>query len=97
MKATRFAKPTLDASLRFAEQHVGEILHTPRSPDGGVYRFIVRNAGRFGDGARSSATSEILAYTRREAELKRLHAVAVNIARYLEERIQLEETGRGEP
>ncbi|WP_349359231.1 hypothetical protein [Stappia sp.] len=89
---TRFetALPTLDDSLRFAEQHVGDILYTPKSPDGAPYRFIVRGAGRFGNGARSSRPSEVLATTRREAELRRLHAVATSIAHYLEERIEAE-------
>ncbi|WP_093810281.1 hypothetical protein [Stappia sp. ES.058] len=84
------ALPTLDDSLRFAEQHVGDILHTPKSRDGAAYRFIVRGTGRFGDGARSSSPSEVLAATRREAELRRLHAVATSIASYLEERIKAE-------
>lgn len=90
MSAFSKALPTLDDSLRFAEQHVGDILHTPRSPDGAAYRFIVRGMGRFGNGARSSRPSEVLAATRREAELKRLHAVATSIAQYLEERIAAE-------
>ena len=84
------AMPTLDDSLRFAEQHVGDILHTPKSRDGAAYRFIVRGTGRFGDGARSGSPSEVLARTRREAELRRLHAVATSIASYLEERIEAE-------
>jgi hypothetical protein len=84
------ALPTLDDSLRFAEQHVGDILHTPKSPDGAAYRFIVRGAGRFGNGARSGRPNEVLATTRREAELRRLHAVAQSIAMYLEERIEAE-------
>ncbi|WP_186388915.1 MULTISPECIES: hypothetical protein [unclassified Stappia] len=82
--------PTLNDSLRFAEQHVGDILYTPRSPDGAAYRFIVRGSGRFGNGARSSRPCEVLAATRREAELRRLHAVATSIAQYLEERIAAE-------
>jgi hypothetical protein len=89
-KASRTANPTLDDSLRFAEQHVGDILHTPKSRDGAAYRFIVRGIGRFGDGARSGSPSEVLAATRREAELRRLHAVATSIASYLEERIEAE-------
>jgi hypothetical protein len=89
---SRFASslPTLNDSLRFAEQHVGDILHTPKSPDGAAYRFIVRGTGRFGNGARSGSPSEVLAATRREAELRRLHAVATSIAQYLEERIEAE-------
>jgi hypothetical protein len=96
MSAFSKALPTLDDSLRFAEQHVGDILHTPRSPDGAAYRFIVRGTGRFGNGARSSRPSEVLAATRREAELKRLHAVATSIAQYLEERIAAEAHVLGE-
>ena len=84
------ALPTLDDSLRFAEQHVGDILYTPKSPDGAPYRFIVRATGRFGNGAISSPANEVLATTRREAELRRLHAVATSIASYLEERIAAE-------
>ena len=64
--------------------------HTPRSPDGAAYRFIVRGTGRFGNGARSGRPNEVVATTRREAELKRLHAVATSIALYLEERIAAE-------
>jgi hypothetical protein len=90
MPAFPNAMPTLDDSLRFAEQHVGDILHTPKSRDGAAYRFIVRGTGRFGDGARSGSPSEVLAATRREAELRRLHAVATSIASYLEERIEAE-------
>ncbi|MBA5775894.1 hypothetical protein H2509_02000 [Stappia sp. F7233] len=90
MPAPRATTPTLDDSLRFAEQHVGEILHTPMAADGGLYRFIVRTAGRFGNGALSSNVREIVAGSRREAELKRLHAVALNIAAFLEERIDAE-------
>jgi hypothetical protein len=82
--------PTLDDSLRFAEQHVGDILHTPQASDGGLYRFVVRTAGRFGNGAHSSGISEVIAFSRREAELKRLHAVAVSVANYLSERIEAE-------
>uniref|UniRef100_UPI003BAB325A hypothetical protein n=1 Tax=Stappia sp. TaxID=1870903 RepID=UPI003BAB325A len=90
MSAFSKALPTLDDSLRFAEQHVGDIMHTPRSPDGAAYRFIVRGTGRFGNGARSGRPNEVVATTRREAELKRLHAVATSIALYLEERIAAE-------
>lgn len=90
MPSPRITTPTLDDSLRFAEQHVGEILHTPMAADGGVYRFIVRTAGRFGNGAQSSNVREITAGSRREAELKRLHAVAVNVAAFLQERIDAE-------
>ncbi|MXN66576.1 hypothetical protein GR183_16795 [Stappia sp. GBMRC 2046] len=82
--------PILDDSVRFAEQHVGEILHTPGSGDGENYRFIVRAAGRFGNGARSSGITEVTAQSRREAELKRLQAVALRIADYLQERIEAE-------
>ena len=90
MTARRSAVPTLEDSLRFAEQHVGAILHTPLSRDGGAYRFIVHTAGRFGNGAQSSRVLEVTAGTRREAELKRLHAVATSIAAYLKERIDAE-------
>lgn len=82
--------PILDDSVRFAEQHVGEVLHTPGSGDGQNYRFIVRAAGRFGNGARSSGIMEVTANTRREAELKRLQAVALRVADYLQERIEAE-------
>lgn len=82
--------PILDDSVRFAEQHVGEVLHTPGSGDGENYRFIVRTAGRFGNGARSSGITEVTANTRREAELKRLRAVALRVADYLQERIEAE-------
>lgn len=93
MSRLQLALPTLDDSLRFAERHVGDILHTPKSPDGAAYRFIVRGPGRFGEGARSGRAIEIVAMTRREAELKRLHAVATSIAQYLEERIAAEQPG----
>ncbi|MBL6430795.1 MAG: hypothetical protein HPM95_04735 [Alphaproteobacteria bacterium] len=49
----------------------------------------MRGTGRFGT-ARSGSLSEVLAATRREAELRRLHAVATSIASYLEERIEAE-------